>query len=198
MGLSTEFKETTVTPASTTPGETQSRLKLRYRPSEPCAHLLAHIDDTILWDPTTLEYKIVPEVKRGRPPVCSTFLRCQVYRWLMITRGSLEAVVPDVLLAQLIWGARTPATPWPRRWRQKLKALAPFKDKWTGEGDECPTRCPIRGCGVPHGHFRYRLTWGTFLGKVAGLAGPKDTSTAPPVATLDFKKAEEVEGLRAV
>src|SRR3954471_19776083 len=60
--------------------------------------------------------------RRKRAPALTPAWKRDVARLLVIGQRSNVIVVPDLLLAQLVWGARSPGRPWPANWRRPLAA----------------------------------------------------------------------------
>jgi hypothetical protein len=147
---------------------------------------LGAVPDFILWDaalarPTP---QVPREDSRGRPNKRHLVSRewvLDIIRHALIAQRRLPVVVPDVFIAQLVWGPRE-AGRWPRNWR---RALAPAlghrqerepeepglsrqeKARRTREANKelrppgwrrCTSPCPLHGQGAgPHGHVRWNL-----------------------------------------
>src|SRR5262249_5298664 len=101
--------------------------------------------------------------------------------WLIIAQRRPTVVIPDVLLAQVVWGSRDH---WPRNWRKRVERLLSRKDKPSNRAKDCPTACPLRHSHQLHRQLSYSVRTlhnstpdKTFLG-VLELFGFKDSTRA--------------------
>jgi hypothetical protein len=97
-------------------------------------------------------------LRRGRPWLCpglAWLLRAEVIRQ---KRAAVH--LPDVLVAQTVWGRRGA---WPANWRQRVRGwlLGLVRSVWRDQTIEdnpdlvraCPAHCPLHDGDVPHRHF---------------------------------------------
>jgi hypothetical protein len=101
------------------------------------------------------------KLKRGPRPLHLGL--CWLLHREIIRQKRATVCLPDVLLAQAVWGDRRS---WPANWRQQVAALlARVVRQVNGEpvnpnvkltsSDPCPPECPLHGAaGVRHRHFR--------------------------------------------
>lgn len=97
--------------------------------------------------------------KRGR----STSLKSVFYqlcRALIVLRRATPVLVPDVVIAQLLWGGDRKK--WPARWRREAylhyRRLINGQVKQKGFTPECLDQCPLHGReDMPHNHLSYRI-----------------------------------------
>lgn len=86
----------------------------------------------------------------------------------VVTQRCSIVVLPDVLLAQVVWGADG----WPKNWRYQLSQWIGLQTlERQGEGS-CPDFCPFAGTKIAHQHFVFDIGEG-FLGALEGLGTPK-------------------------
>lgn len=73
---------------------------------------------------------------------------------LVIQQRSNWIIVPDVLLAQRVWGGDKKQ--WPANWRGnlagRLGGSSPLKCQRA-----CPPECPMHNSSVRHGHFHFKI-----------------------------------------
>lgn len=109
--------------------------------------------------------------KRGRPRM-RDWIR-MVAHLAITTQKTSAFVVPDVLLAQVLWGRRER---WPKRWRRQLLRTTKLKRMVR----KCPPTCPLHDrADVPHRHF-----------PSSGAMEPKKF-----IGRLHFFHLEEAEGV---
>ena len=162
---------------------------------------LGAVPDFLQWDAALARPRpAAPRVdRRGRAkkgPLLSRDWVLDVVRHAVVTQRCSLVLLPDVYLAQLVWGA----THWPPNWRRTIAgallrgapdvvAVDPFVET-TADGEQlrpagagwrrgeanCPVDCPLHGRqGVRHRHFRLVLSesaWGVMRGFVAERHGP--------------------------
>jgi hypothetical protein len=174
-------------------GQGEGRPGPRQQPAQapapvPGGHpFLGVVPDFVMWDATLA--RPTPQVprkdSRGRPNKQHTVSRewmIDILRYGLIVQRRLPVVVPDVFIAQLVWGPRESGR-WPRNWRRTILSRwrPPPEPKPGDEGlsrqekarrtreankgregpgqRRCSDPCPLSGLtGVPHLHFRWSLS----------------------------------------
>jgi hypothetical protein len=182
--------------AAEAPGECGSKLRLvgEHRSqslgiampvsnSQPC---LTMVPDYIQWDSNWAMSQ--PSVKKNengrscRPPLLHPQWILDVVCFALVIQRCNWVVLPDILLAQFVWGAKDNR---PANWRQllgrSLQSAGPdvspvnpdmccsedendstgivldFNDEWRKGHLPCPRACPLHGRPVPHRHFHLLL-----------------------------------------
>lgn len=136
--------------------KTRSKVARTAIASVPC---LAHIPDFVQADWTKAGPR--PEKRdqqgRRRSGRHSVLKGC---RWLVhrliITQQRSTVVVPDVMLAQVVWGAGRQQ--WPRNWRTKVGQFIGGQAKAQKPTKPCPPTCPLHGQNEAHQHFTLRFS----------------------------------------
>jgi hypothetical protein len=96
-------------------------------------------------------------VRKGRPRIATIGMLHLLFANVVLQKKSVVEI-PDVPLAQLVWGGDR--TNWPKRWRRKLAAKfgRVVGGKWfqlVGRSTTCSPECPL--AGTRHRHLRFRL-----------------------------------------
>ncbi len=96
-------------------------------------------------------------VRNGRPRIATVGILHLLFANVVLQKKS-AVDIPDVSLAQLVWGGDR--TNWPKRWRRKLatKIGRVGGGKWfklVGRSTTCSPDCPL--AGTRHRHLRFRL-----------------------------------------
>jgi hypothetical protein len=114
--------------------------------SEP---FLGDIPDFILADWA----KVKPHPRQRQRGRCqlSSGLNWLVHR-LVIHKKQSGVIVPDLLVAQIVWGGIQ--STWPRNWRRQVAAWIGFKPNSVIADKKCPDTCPSRDADARHEHFR--------------------------------------------
>src|SRR5437588_29330 len=93
--------------------------------------------------------------KRGRKSIIAN-VATMLARCATITCQTSHIVIPDVLIAQILWGGNREK--WPTRWRREIarawkrtrKAMPSFQQR-------CPPTCPLHErSDVPHRHLEIK------------------------------------------
>jgi len=81
---------------------------------------------------------------------------------LVIQQENEWVIIPDVLLAQVIWGGSK--KDWPANWRDYLARLLGGKEAPLKCQRPCAAECPMHDNSVRHGHFHFKIRRPRFLG----------------------------------
>jgi hypothetical protein len=77
-----------------------------------------------------------------------------IIHMLVIQQRSTWIVIPDVLLAQRVWGDQKQ---WPVNWRQYLAKRLGGRGSPLKCQRPCPAECPMHDSPIRHGHFHYKI-----------------------------------------
>jgi hypothetical protein len=96
-------------------------------------------------------------VRKGRPRIATVGILHLLCANVVLQKKSVVDI-PDVSLAQLVWGGDR--TNWPKRWRRKLatkigRVVSGQSFQLVGRSTNCSPDCPL--AGTRHRHLRFRL-----------------------------------------